>query len=629
MRRSRHGVLYAVIGFILVALVVVAGMTWATVSTVELAKLGIDYQVRLALWQMDSYVTRALTVEVARPYADHVAFHTPELWSTYGYELDPSDYEGAVLRSPLATTEPRYDWIELYFQVDQDRVWSSPQVPDDIPPWPDSPFSHPRTAARLRETFEWLQSALTDEKLKAVEERALACNCPLRGQPEHENCDCLCALRNARPEADTKGRVVLLSDYAQRRQSQATSQLRQVPRAQCVPEHNIRRFALTDTSLLEETSPQLTEVEYPRWIMEPLWLDRGNGEGLKIAFVRTGYADGEVFHQGFVGDWEELRAELLAEISNDPFPDAQLEPVFGEADPETQAMAMTTIPIRLRVPSLAGGTWASAWRSVRGIVLSTWVVTLAILFAAGWGVRNLLALTERRMQFAYAVTHELRTPLTTFRLYSDMLSAGLVPEASKQEYLDTLNRESLRLSNLVQGILEYARLENQKVRLNPRDTDAASLLETVREELEERCRRSGVKAETANELPGDMRLHTDVDLVNRVTGVLVSNACRHALSGKKPTVAVHLAGENGRLHVDVIDSGTGVARGDARRIFRPFRRGQGADAAAAGGIGLGLALARNWARLLGGRLDLMTRHHPEYGGAHFRLTIPSRLAGKA
>ena len=42
-------------------------------------------------------------------------------------------------------------------------------------------------------------------------------------------------------------------------------------------------------------------------------------------------------------------------------------------------------------------------------------------------------------------------------------------------------------------------------------------------------------------------------------------------------------------------------------------------------VGLGLALARNWATLLGGRLELAARHHPQYGGAHFRLTIPARL----
>ncbi len=88
---------------------------------------------------------------------------------------------------------------------------------------------------------------------------------------------------------------------------------------------------------------------------------------------------------------------------------------------------------------------------------------------------------------------------------------------------------------------------------------------------------------------------------------------------------VRLGSEDGALQLDVIDSGPGINRADARAIFRPFRRGRGADKAAQGGIGLGLALARSWANLLGGRLELMARHHPQYGGAHFRLTIPAQV----
>ena len=267
----------------------------------------------------------------------------------------------------------------------------------------------------------------------------------------------------------------------------------------------------------------------------------------------------------------------------------------------------------------------AAWGEVRDTVVASWLMAVTVLLVAGWGLWNLVALTERRMQFAYAVTHELRTPLTTFRLYADMLSAGLVPDDSKQEYLTTLNRESVRLSSLVEGVLEYARLENQKVKLNPTETDGAALVAQVSETLEKRCRENGIEARTENNLANGRRIRTDVDVVNRIAGVLVSNACRHARGKENAAVVVRLTGDDGEVHLDVVDSGPGIERGDARNIFKPFRRGRRADEAAQGGIGLGLALARSWAVLLGGRLHLAARRDPVYGGAHFRLTIPTRI----
>ena len=229
------------------------------------------------------------------------------------------------------------------------------------------------------------------------------------------------------------------------------------------------------------------------------------------------------------------------------------------------------------------------------------------------------------MQFAYSVTHELRTPLTTFRLYADMLSSGMVPEESKREYLDTLNTESLRLSKLVEGVLEYARLENQKVNLNSVATDVGSLLETVSETLEKRCEETGVSPQTEHVTAGGETIRTDVDVVNRIAGVLVNNACRHARETDRAIVLLRLGLDESKLVLDVIDSGPGIDRSDARAVFKPFRRGRRAEESAQRGIGLGLALASSWAELLGGRLTLAARHDPKLGGAHFRLTIPARL----
>src|SRR5207253_10770337 len=91
------------------------------------------------------------------------------------------------------------------------------------------------------------------------------------------------------------------------------------------------------------------------------------------------------------------------------------------------------------------------------------LLALAVVGLSGW---SLLDLSERRFRFVTAVTHELRTPLTTLRLYLDMLTSGFVREEErKAEYLQTLHQESDRLHRLIGNVLDFARLEKQRPRL--------------------------------------------------------------------------------------------------------------------------------------------------------------------
>ena len=633
MTSSQRNKLAAVIGFALIAAVVLGGMGWATVSTFQLAKLNVAEQhrrdVRLAVSEIDSHMRGILTSEAGRPYTDYLAFHAAEpafVWAEGDEELD---VEVVALPSPLRESGPLHNWIDVYFHVYEDGTWTSPQVPcGETGSRSATTCSHCPCA-----TLGWLEKSLPVADLwervaRATErDRALATG---PDEPPHSSASQI----TPRKGQEAKPRdPIAWRDYKRRSQRRISAQRRSFPADQCVPvrlvekhlrEQRVERLSAAAQAVFVCSPPVYVGLS-PDPVV-PLWLKPGKGVGLKLVFVRTGYEDGKSVQQGFIGDWKRLRLELLGMI-NHWFPEADIEPVPEEVsiNPATSETAIASIHARLKVPDVPGGVSAAAWRNTRGFLCATWAITVAVLALAGWGIRNLVALTERRMQFAYAVTHELRTPLTTFRLYADMLSAGLVPEESRQEYVDTLNRESVRLSSLVQSVLEYARLENHKVQLNPVETDAPAMLSKIAETLQQRCSANGVEACTENQVPDGSRLRTDSDLLHQVAGVLVNNACRHTREAREPVVLVRLSSDDGKLHLDVIDSGPGVERADSRTIFKPFRRGRKAAAAAQGGIGLGLALAREWAGLLGGRLELVARHHPRYGGAHFRLTIPMRV----
>jgi len=613
MGSSRRSKLAGIVLFTLTAVVVLGGMAWATAASVELARRNLLFahqsKVARALGELESNITWFLNSESNRPYTDYVDYHDVEPLAVLNEDGDELDVDRVLVRSTLAESELPHDWIDLYFQVDHHGLLTSPQFEEEGWSWSGDGAGAPLdTEIRARFAWKWLRGVLpqVDLRKRLTEARREAAD-SMRSRFS-------LALRSSDPF-----RWPNLAGLLPSRKSDLPGAL--TPPA--LPAELPRKYAPKDQCI---ESVQYSVKEFA----PPFWLEDGQNSIRRLAFVRECHRDASVLYQGFIGDWDRLKPILLG-LVKEWLPDADLEPVLAHNSPdeENDDLKLRNFPAVMMVPDIAVAVNAAAWKSVRGVLLITWSAAVAVLAVAGWGLKSLVALTERRLQFAYAVTHELRTPLTTLRLYSDLLAAGMIPETSRQEYLDTLNRESQRLSSLVEGVLEYARLEHHQARLHVKDTDGASLLGAIRETLEARCREAGVEARAESSVPTRRHLVTDIDLVNQITGVLIHNACRHAKTSPRPVVKLLLGGENGKLHVDVIDSGPGVPRIDSRRIFKPFRRGIDADVAARGGIGLGLALARSWAELLGGRLDLVARHDPQLGGAHFRLTIPAQSTNGA
>ncbi|MCH8147245.1 MAG: HAMP domain-containing histidine kinase [Planctomycetes bacterium] len=634
MTSSQKSKLAAVSGYLLVAVLVLGGMGWASDATFELAKRNIEKEkfrsVLVAVSEMDSYMRSILRSEKQRPFTDYSCHHSVEYQEVLDENHERVDASLVVAESPLKKYGPPYAWIDLNFQTYDNGERSSPQL-GQVRPGVELNWETEREH-RAAKSMAWFRGRMSHSDLihevkmaknrhdlqhfgRRLEPGKIVMGDASRARPRHDG------------ERGRKG-----SDFQRRTKSNIEAQQKpwRAPQ-QCahVIEQETDSYGRTSFRTREEVQyvcadpPDLGISPDP---MSVFWLPPFLIDEHKLAFVRVGFYDGHEVVQGFIGDWRLLRKELLEQVV-DLFPTVELERVATEEwlDTATSDSTLSSIPARLVVPQPDGSVAAAAWASISGQLYLTWTITAAVLLLAGWGVHNLVALTNRRMQFAYAVTHELRTPLTTFRLYADMLAGGLVPEDAKQGYLDTLNVESLRLSTLVESILEYARLENHRVRLNPVETDGAALLSKIVEEVQERCLQHGVEAKTENGVANGRAFHTDVSLINQVAGVLINNACRHLRNVDRPQVLVRLSSENAELYLDVIDNGPGIDRRDARLVFRPFRRGQAAKATAQGGIGLGLALAREWARLLGGRLDLAARHHPVLGGAHFRLTVPTRI----
>jgi signal transduction histidine kinase len=618
----------AALGYGIVAVLVLGGLTWASIASLRLqqseaeaaARAEHRRRVRLALWRIDPLVMNVLAKEASRPYWYYSAYYYPSrVLFTSG-----QDATGAVIEpSPLLSGQDVEEWILLHFQVSWRGGWSSPRILTPSNEWLAEAGEVPEAVTpeglRLLAALEnaYSPEAFTDmvvaaqsaarrwtigeETADRVEEREP----PMRQRTQQQ----------AKPSQQAR------SEFRQRGEQTRMVQTINRPPQACDPMdvalnnlNNIIAVDLRDRGQAEDTAYVSVNVSP----MTAMWLRLpGAGEPL-LAMVRTVEAGGDTVCQGFIVGWEQLTA-MLVETVADLFDDAELRPVDPGTvpDPDNTLASLPAQLVTVSDPPAVTGWWQRMDTSLWG----GWTAAVAALVAVGLGVRSLLLTSERRSQFAYAVTHELRTPLTTLQLYSDMLADGMVSQDRKAEYLDTLRQQSKRLADLVGAILDYSEVEKRGVRPERRVTSIRELTETVVAAYEPRCQRAGATLHTQINGLGDRTVETDPRLVVQVVGNLLDNACKYGCPGKGGEVTLRALPEGPGVALEIEDNGPGIGRSDRRQVFKAFRRGQAGGSRATGGVGLGLALARSWARLLGGRLELMPARPGR--GACFRLTLPS------
>ena len=189
-------------------------------------------------------------------------------------------------------------------------------------------------------------------------------------------------------------------------------------------------------------------------------------------------------------DWPAIRAWLLDGVL-DLVPLADLVPVTGDPN-EDRTRRLAAVPVRI-IPGKVPVREGDGLSPVALSLLVAWVCVLGGAAAVGLLLTGAVRLSERRGDFVSAVTHELRTPLTTFRMYSEMLAEGMVPdEARRRQYLTTLRAEAERLTHMVENVLAFARLERGRGTGEAERLTLAELVDRVRDRIERRTRGAGM-----------------------------------------------------------------------------------------------------------------------------------------
>ena len=264
-------------------------------------------------------------------------------------------------------------------------------------------------------------------------------------------------------------------------------------------------------------------------------------------------------------------------------------------------------------PALREGTATRQYTEAALIGLSLAVMLLGLGFLL-YGATKESRLNALRSEFIANVSHELKTPLSVVRMFSEMLLTERVrDEKKKRQYLETILRESERLSALIENVLDFSAIERGKEAYDFREGDlsdvVARAVDTYRSRLEAG---SSIQVETRGVIP-PARFDEQALLLALLN--LIDNAVKYG--GGTP---VEVTIERGRRHVylRVRDHGPGIPAEHHRRVFERFFRVRSRDHGGVRGSGIGLALVKRIAEAHGGRAWVES---PEGGGARVSFSV--------
>jgi signal transduction histidine kinase len=251
------------------------------------------------------------------------------------------------------------------------------------------------------------------------------------------------------------------------------------------------------------------------------------------------------------------------------------------------------------------------------VLLLIFFLATALAVASVVQLRREDHLARLRQDFVASVSHELRTPLAQVRLFTETLRLGRTrSEAQRAWALESIDRETVRLSHLVENVLHFSRSE-RGIRASERE------LVDLGEEVHEAVAafrpllppsKGRLEIEVAEFLPAEVHRGS----MRQVLLNYLDNAVRYGTAGQ--TVRVTVARAGGSIRITVDDEGPGVPPAERERIFDAFQRGVGQVGSAVAGSGIGLSVVREIAESHQGCAWV---EGAPGGGARFVFELPS------
>ena len=228
-------------------------------------------------------------------------------------------------------------------------------------------------------------------------------------------------------------------------------------------------------------------------------------------------------------------------------------------------------------------------------------------------VTELRKLEAVRRDFVANASHELRSPLTTIKAAAETLRDENESKTARR-FVELIERNAERLSNLIDDLLELSRIESRDLTL---ELEHADLHAVVDRTLAQHAHRAQLKRiSLAQHVPEGLVVRADRRALDHILGNLVDNALKYCPEGA--SVSITSALENGAVRVSVADTGPGIPSEHLPRVFERFYRVDAGRSRELGGTGLGLSIVKHLVEAMGGAVGVESRPG---AGSTFSFTL--------
>lgn len=260
---------------------------------------------------------------------------------------------------------------------------------------------------------------------------------------------------------------------------------------------------------------------------------------------------------------------------------------------------------------IIGGVPSSRLPYIFGLFL----LTAGLIAAALLQFRREQELDRLRTEFVSNVSHELRTPLAQIRMFAETLLLGRVRSDEEQgRSLAIIDKETRRLTHLVENVLLFSKSERRAVRLEQVITDLPVFLQEAVDMFRPLAAARGTSVTLRTE---PIRVAVDRGALQQIVLNLLDNAVKYGPPGQRVRIEAELHIDLARISVE--DEGPGIAEADRDRVWQRFGRLDRERTSSVAGAGIGLAVVRELTELHGGRAFV---ENGKSGGARFVVELP-------